>query len=394
MADRNRIASVIDGRRTIEAVGGLYVALGFVWAFALADGNSTLGELIVFVLIAGPGLTLLYAGYRLPQFDVRAEFYSTVATWCLGGLGVMVALLGFYSLQPGEVVDEPSTVLILTGLAAVAGLAAGVHNAQARTRATELEETVEQLERANEQLGASNERLEQFAYAASHDLQEPLRMVSSYLRLVENRYAADLDEEAREFIGFAVDGADRMRAMVDSLLEYSRITTRGEAIEPTDANVVVRDVLDDLQLRIEETDATVTSDELPTVSADANQLAQVFRNLVSNALKYSGDDAPRVHVSAERTDAAWQFSVADEGVGIDPEYQDRIFTVFEQFHAEEVERDHGAGGIGLALCERIVERHGGDIWVDSNPGEGSTFYFTIPFAENRRTDEPVETTAS
>ena len=379
----DRSLSAVGGRRTIEAVGGLYVALALGWVFTRDPGSRSLDELIVFTLIVGPGVVVLYGGYRLPQFGVRAEFYPTVAGWCLGGLAGMVALFAFYSLQPGVVVDEPSSILILTGLASVAGLATGIYNAQARTRASELEETVEQLE-------ASNERLEQFAYAASHDLQEPLRMVSSYLQLLENRYGDELDDEAGEFIDFAVDGADRMQAMIQSLLEYSRITTKGGAFEPTDANAILEDVRNDLQLRIEETDATVTADDLPTVSVDPDQLAQVFQNLLSNALTYSGDEPPRVHVSAERVDSAWRFSVTDEGVGIDPADQDRIFTVFEQLHAGGANAGGGEGGIGLAMCERIVERHGGDIWVESSLGEGATFYFTIPSSAPTQSEPSAE----
>lgn len=152
--------------------------------------------------------------------------------------------------------------------------------------------------------------------------------------------------------------------------------SHGEPLEPTDVDAVIEDVLADLRLQIEETDSTITVDELPTVTADREQLTQIFQNLISNALKYSGDEPPRVHVSAERSDVAWKFSVADEGIGIDSEYRDRIFTEFEQLQTDLGES--GAGGIGLALCERIVKSQGGDIWVDSDPGEGSTFYFTIP----------------
>ncbi|WP_232703432.1 sensor histidine kinase [Halobacterium wangiae] len=365
-----RSVSAVGGRRLVGALGALYVVLAVGWVLTQDLGDPLLDELIVFLLVAGPGFVILYGGSRLDRFQVNPEFYPTVVAWCFGGLVVMLAVLGFYSLQPGEQVDEPSVVLILTGLASLAGLATGIYNAQARTRASELEDAVEQL-------AASNERLEQFAYAASHDLQEPLRMVSSYLQLIENRYGDDLDEDAEEFIEYAVDGADRMRTMIESLLEYSRVTTEGGAFEPTDTNAVLEDVLTDLQLRVEETDATVTVDDLPTVPADSDQLAQVFQNLLSNALRYSGDEPPRIHVSGERTGDTWRFAVADEGVGIAAEHQDRIFTVFEQVHG------HGAGeagesGIGLAMCERIVERHGGDIWVESDSGEGATFYFTIP----------------
>ncbi|QLD89457.1 PAS domain S-box protein [Natronomonas salina] len=228
------------------------------------------------------------------------------------------------------------------------------------------------------QLETSNERLEQFAYAASHDLQEPLRMVSSYLQLLERRYGDDLDAEAEEFIDYAVDGAERMRDMIDGLLEYSRVETRGDSFEPVDLDAILADVRQDLELRIRETDAEITAEALPTVQGDRDQLRQVFQNLLKNAIEYSGDAPPEIRVDAERSGEEWVVSVADEGVGIDPDDQERIFEVFQRLHSHE---DHAGTGIGLALCERIVERHGGDIWVESAPGEGATFYVTLPAAD-------------
>ncbi|MDF9747048.1 PAS domain-containing sensor histidine kinase [Natrinema salsiterrestre] len=229
-------------------------------------------------------------------------------------------------------------------------------------------------------LEESNERLEQFAYAASHDLQEPLRMVTSYLQLLEKRYGDAFDEDGEEFLAYAVDGAERMREMIDGLLEYSRVETRGDPFEPTDLNAILEDVLENLQIQIEESDAEITSEDLPDVSGDANQLRQVLQNLLSNALTYSGDDPPRVHVGAERRGDEWVISVRDEGIGIDPGDHDRVFTVFDRLHSRE---EYDGTGIGLALCQRIVERHGGEIWVDSEPGDGSTFSFTLPAAETR-----------
>ena len=225
------------------------------------------------------------------------------------------------------------------------------------------------------ELKESNERLEQFAYAASHDLQEPLRMVTSYLELIEDRYDDALDEDGQEFLEFAVDGADRMREMIEGLLEYSRVDTDGDSIEPIDLTVVLDDVLDDLQLQIEERNATITTGSLPTVAGDASQLRQLFQNLLSNAIEYSGDGSPRVHISAERDDTDWTVSVRDEGIGIEPDDSDRVFEVFQRLHTRE---ESSGTGIGLALCRRIVERHGGDIWVDSESGEGTTFSFTLP----------------
>ena len=224
-------------------------------------------------------------------------------------------------------------------------------------------------------LEESNERLEQFAYAASHDLQEPLRMVSSYLRMIENRYADDLDEDGREFLEFAVDGADRMRAMVRGLLNYSRVETKGDPLEAVDLEDVLEDVIEDLQVRIEETRAEITADDLPRVRGDESQLRQVLQNLLENAIEYHDEGPTRVHVGAERDGDEWVISVADEGIGIDPDDRERIFEVFERLHTAE---EHEGVGIGLALCQRIVERHGGDIWVESEPGEGATFSFTLP----------------
>ena len=234
-------------------------------------------------------------------------------------------------------------------------------------------------------LKESNERLEQFAYAASHDLQEPLRMISSYLQLTERRYADELDEDGREFIEFAVDGAERMREMIDGLLDYSRVETEGDPFEPVDLNTVLSNVRTDLQIQIEESDAVLTAESLPRVRGDRSQLQQLFLNLVGNAIEYCGDDPPRVHLSAEQINDEWRLSVRDEGIGIDPGDTDRIFEVFQRLHTQD---EHAGTGIGLALCRRIVERHGGTIWVESEPGEGTTFSFTLPVS-----DESGEKTA-
>ena len=223
-------------------------------------------------------------------------------------------------------------------------------------------------------LEASNERLEQFAYAASHDLQEPLRMVSSYLTLVERRYADELDEDGEEFIEFAVDGAERMQEMIDGLLAYSRVDTRGDPLEPVDLEDVVEEVRRDLAMKIDEHDADIDVGPLPRVYGDRRQLRQVFQNLFDNAITYAGSEPPRISVYAEERGSEWVVSVEDEGIGIDPDQTERIFEVFNRLHSTEA---YDGTGIGLALCERIVERHGGRIWVDSEPGDGSTFSMTL-----------------
>ncbi len=227
-------------------------------------------------------------------------------------------------------------------------------------------------------LEESNKHLEQFAYAASHDLQEPLRMISTYLQMIETRYIHRLDDDAEEFFEYVIDGAQRMRAMIQSLLQYSRVAQGGPSLERTDANRVLEDVLNDLRLKIDETDAEVRVEELPVVKADPDQLGQVFRNLIANALTYRGDQRPRVSVSAERTPFRWVFTVEDEGVGVPEAYAEKIFEVFEQIpHGEEA----SGTGVGLAICQQIVERHGGRIWVDSEPGQGARFSFTMPPVE-------------
>ena len=231
-------------------------------------------------------------------------------------------------------------------------------------------------------LEESNERLEHFAYVASHDLQEPLRMVTSSLELVDNRYGDELDEDGEEFLEFAIDGAERMRQMIDGLLEYSRVDTHGDPFEPVDLDDILEDVLEDLQIRIDERNAEITTDDLPCIDGDDSQLRQVFQNLLSNAIKYSEDEPPQVDISATRDDEQWIISVQDNGIGIDPDEQERIFEVFQRLHTHE---EHSGTGIGLALCRRIVERHGGNIWVESGLDEGSTLSFTVPAVSGNKT---------
>ena len=238
----------------------------------------------------------------------------------------------------------------------------------------------EALRQRTEALERSNTELQQFAYVASHDLQEPLRMVASYVQLLERRYKDQLDEAAQEFIDFAVDGAKRMQGLINALLEYSRVGTRAREFVPTDCNAVFANTLRGLEMAIEEKHAQVTVESLPTVPADDIQMGQIFQNLIGNALKFHTGDDPRVHVSAARDNGMWVFSVQDNGIGMDPKYAERIFSVFQRLHNRG---EYPGAGIGLAVCKKIVERHGGRIWVESAPGAGSTFHFTIPAAEEQ-----------
>ena len=376
------LVSSVGGQRTLLALGGLFVVLGLRETYIDIAGDTPLFSTLFFsFFILGPGVVLLYGGYRLPKTDIRPAFYSTVTAWCLGAILLITGLLLLYHLLPGDSITEPLQVtLIISGFVAVPAYAGGVNNARAQTRAFELEQRNQQLQEIQSELEQSNERLEQFAHAASHDLQEPLRMVSSYLQLIEKRADDELTEETEEFLEFAVDGADRMSKMIEGLLTYSRVETSGEPLEPVDLDEVVADVRRILATQITEHDADVTNGALPHVMGDETQLGQVFQNLVRNAIQYSGDEPPRVHISAERIGGEWEISVRDEGVGIDPAEQDRIFDVFKRLTPRS---EQPGSGLGLALCERIVERHGGEIWVESVPGEGSTFSFTLPAVDGR-----------
>jgi PAS domain S-box-containing protein len=240
---------------------------------------------------------------------------------------------------------------------------------------TELKETQESLARHSEELAASNAELQQFAYVASHDLQEPLRMVSFYTQLLAKRYKGKLDAEADEFIGYALDGALRMSALIKHLLAYSRVSARRPEFTPTDCEAAFQESLVSLQMAVNESKAALTHDPLPTVKADPAQIGQLFQNLMGNALKFHGPNAPHVHVSAQEAQAEWTFSVKDDGIGIEAQYFDTIFGIFQRLHARD---EYPGSGVGLAICKKIVERHRGRMWVESEPGKGSTFYFTIP----------------
>jgi len=262
----------------------------------------------------------------------------------------------------------------------VLGVFAAARDITERNRAeAELARHREHLEelvlQRTEDLARSNRDLEQFAYVASHDLQEPLRAVSGFVGLLRQRYQGKLDEKADSYIGSAVDGVTRMQTLIGDLLSYSRVGTKGKAMEPTDTRRSVQDALTNLHASIGESGAVIQVDPLPTVQADAIQLTQLFQNLIANAIKFRSDRPPEIHVGARREQDAWRFWVRDNGIGIEPQYAERIFMIFQRLHTRKT---YPGTGIGLAICKRIVERHGGRIWVESQPGQGSTFYFTLP----------------
>jgi light-regulated signal transduction histidine kinase (bacteriophytochrome) len=233
---------------------------------------------------------------------------------------------------------------------------------------------LDMLSKRTEELARSNQELQQFAYVASHDLQEPLRMISSYMQLIEQRYKGRLDPEADEFIGYAVDGAKRLSAMISGLLDYSRIGTKGCLQQLCDSAELLTIAEMNLTVSIRDSGTKVSRGQLPVIYADRPQIIALFQNLISNAIKFRGEETPRVHVSASRTDGFWQFSVEDNGIGIEPQYRERVFVIFRRLHGKEVP----GTGIGLAICKRIVERHGGKIWVEPGSQNGSKFCFTLP----------------
>jgi light-regulated signal transduction histidine kinase (bacteriophytochrome) len=336
----------------------------------------------------------------------RSLYIPRVCSWAFG------------ALQPPQVLDHlvvlTITVMMFAGVLLIAPLFKDIKRAAETLRQakTQLEINVakrtEELRDANarlavelderrraeylltqyaEELKRSNTELEQFAYVASHDLQEPLRMVASFTQLLAKRYQGKLDREADEFIGFAVDGATRMQSLINDLLAYSRVGSRGKPFQPVNCAAVVSQALANLASTVEEAHAVVTQDRLPTVPGDAGQLVQLFQNLIANAIKFRGPDLPEIHVTANQTDGGWTFAIRDNGIGIPAEHFDRIFSIFQRLHRRS---DYAGTGIGLAICKKIVERHGGRIWVESNPGRGSTFYFTLPEEEDTAHDGKTE----
>lgn len=240
---------------------------------------------------------------------------------------------------------------------------------------TDRKQAEEKLKQTASELASSNKELEHFAYVASHDLKEPLRMVTSYVQLLKRRYNEKLDNSAHEFIEYAIDGAIRMQKMIDDLLIYSRVGTRGKPFTAISCDATLSQAIDNLKIALKESKALVTQDKLPEVYADETQLIQLFQNLLSNSLKFCDKKQPRIHVSAEKNSREWIFSVRDNGIGFDPQHTERIFKIFQRLHGK---KEYPGTGIGLAVCKRIVERHRGRIWVDSQPGKGATFYFTLP----------------
>jgi PAS domain S-box-containing protein len=269
----------------------------------------------------------------------------------------------------GELWVEIHDILVRNAAAQTTGIRSALLDITERKR------LAEDLERHVEKLARSNGDLERFAYVASHDLQEPLRMVASFTQLLAKRYSGRLDETADRYIYFAVDGARRMQQLIVDLLEYSRVNSKELDLRRTECEAVVQTALQNLSAAIDESGAVITRDPLPVLTADAAQLGQLFQNLIGNAIKFRGKAPLRIHIAATDNGPDWLFSVQDNGIGIDPRHSARIFQIFQRLHTRE---QYPGTGIGLAVCQKVVERHGGKIWVESEPGAGSTFRFTIP----------------
>lgn len=236
--------------------------------------------------------------------------------------------------------------------------------------------TEKRLRQATDELARSNRDLESFAHVASHDLQEPLRMVSSFLTLLQEKYKDQLDDTARDYIGFSVEGSVRMASLIHDLLDYARVNTKGKEPVPVDLNLVGEEVKANLRASIDESNTLITVDPLPTIQADAAQMRQLFQNLIGNAIKFRVKGGhPEIFIGASRQNHEWVFQIKDNGIGIDPSQFDRIFQVFQRLHGRD---EYTGTGIGLAICKKIVERHGGRIWVESEPGKGTTFWFSLP----------------
>ena len=343
-------------------------------------------DLVGFAPVAQPGSARLGTLYL--QSDLKAVYGPLRLAGAIAALVMGVSLLVAYLLSSAlqGTISQPILMLAETArgvsdrkdYSVRAPKAADDEVGLLTDAFNQMLSRIEDQERAFRQLimelERSNKELEQFAYVASHDLQEPLRMISSYTQLLERRYSDKLDEKGHKFIDYAVDGAIRMQRLINDLLEFSRVSTRGKPLQPVDVNRVLGSVRINLSVAIQEANAQVTSDELPTVMADETQLVQLLQNLVGNAIKFRGSEPPHVHVSAQVATTECVFAVRDNGIGIAPEYFERIFVIFQRLHARG---EYPGTGIGLAVCRRIVERHGGRIWVESAPGQGSTFFFAL-----------------
>jgi DNA-binding LacI/PurR family transcriptional regulator/signal transduction histidine kinase len=368
----SNLLAVVEIQQIFDVIGHDLPELGFsTFYLSFYEGQERPAEWSRLMLACDSGerVEVDADGWRFPTRHLAPDELCPQEgryTWVVEPLNFRENQFGYLILGAG--LREGDTYVVLARQ-----ISSALQDSLLLQKHRQAEET---LARQAQELARSNAELEQFAYVASHDLQEPLRMVTSYVQLLARRYKGQLDSDADDFINFAVDGATRMHTLINDLLTYSRVDTQGKSFVSTDCAVVLERALANLQLIIEETETIISLDDLPTLMVDEVQMLQLFQNLIGNAIKFRQPGIrPMVHIRAERADGAWLFSVQDNGIGIETQYFERIFVIFGRLHNQE---KYDGTGIGLAVCKRIVERHGGRIWVDSEPGKGSTFYFTMP----------------
>jgi signal transduction histidine kinase len=366
---------------------GLAIPMAFETALALA-------ALCLGYLTARPnrGVLSLFLSQTAGGAAARRLIPAAILfPWVFGAILLVGEQNGYYERVHAVSIFAVASIVIFTALAW--WNATLLYNADVEKSRLSMERAraEQQLRQTSANLARSNTELQQFAYVASHDLSEPLRMITSYLQLLTRRSRDKLDPQSLEFIDFAIDGALRMEALIKDLLAYSRVDARGENFEPTDTEKSFDSAISNLKVAIDENKAVVSHQPLPTVTADSVQMTLVFQNLIGNALKFHAESPPHVEVGANRHDGEWVFFVRDDGIGIDPKQFDRIFAIFQRLHTR---REYPGTGMGLAICKKIVERHGGKIWVESEPGKGSTFFFTLPVLRNGEQASIPSSTAS
>ncbi|NHJ24589.1 MAG: GHKL domain-containing protein [Candidatus Lokiarchaeota archaeon] len=280
-----------------------------------------------------------------------------------------VILIIFHLIQDPNIFSPVTINNLLRAFSLIiVGTVVALLSEQLSNREYELNDIIEDLKR-------SNEDLQQFAYVASHDLQEPLRAITSFSQLLEEKYQDKIDKDGKEFLYFITDGAKKMNNLIKDLLLYSRITTHAQPPTPNNLEIILKDALFNLHEAIKESGATITYDKLPILTVDKTQFLQLFQNFVSNAIKFRREEPPKIHIRAELVNNEWLFSIKDNGIGIESKYFDRLYNIFYRLHTKE---EYPGTGIGLPICKKIVQRYGGKVWVESELGKGSTFYFTIP----------------
>jgi signal transduction histidine kinase len=374
--DRPRRHRWAEALALVSAAISMLAIAGYLYQAEAFQGQMPLYAAVVIFLVSG-GIFCVRADRGLMAKVTSNSFGGIMARRLLPATLLIPLVLGWlqhegqraglYEAEPGLALFTVADVALF--LLVIWWGVNSLHRMDTKRRQAEYE-----LQETAAKLARSNADLEQFAYVASHDLKEPLRAISGSVQILQERYSASLDGDADEVIKHTVDGATRMQTLIDDLLTYSRLSTREAPLESADCSRTVQTALANLEMAIQESKAVITHDVLPVIKGDPTQLLQVFQNLINNAIKYRSERTLKIHVGAEEHESEWLFSVRDNGIGIAPQYATRIFRIFQRLHTR---KEYSGTGIGLAVCKKIVERHGGRIWVESEPEEGSTFYFTL-----------------